>query len=399
MLKKRTVILGAIVLILVVAASSSAGTFAIIKLLDAGYTPQDDTPEDPFFRLKDIMSYMKAHSLEELTDQQLLDGAAKGMVWGSGDVYGAYFTADEYNEFQQEEEGNYVGIGVSVMTDTEDSLLTIIQVYRDSPAEKAGMKPGDKLVSVDGEDIASMDLDTVVNLVRGEEGTQITIGVNRRGERLEMVITRAALVADRAEWKMVEDGIAYIRLYEFSGNCSLQFHRFLSDAIAQGARGFILDLRNNPGGGKDIVVEIADTLFPSGPIIYLEDRDGKQAIDHSDANYLNMPLVVLVNGYSASASELLAGGIQDYGVGLIIGETTFGKGVAQSFHRFDDGAVLKMTQERYLTGGGRSVQDVGVVPDIEVILSEEVEADQLLFATVDDNQYMRALEELRRMIR
>ncbi|MGI5877316.1 MAG: S41 family peptidase [Christensenellales bacterium] len=398
MLKKRTVILGAIVLILVVAACSSAGTYAIVRLLDAGSAAQDDAP-DQFSRLREIMSYMKEQSLEELTDQQLLDGAAKGMVWGSGDVYAAYFTAEEYNEFQQEEEGNYVGIGVSVMTDAKDSLLTVIQVYRDSPAEKAGMKPGDKLVSVDGKDITAMDLETVVNLVRGEEGTQITIGINRRGEYLEMEITRAPLVADRAEWKMVEDGIAYIRLYEFSGNCSVQFHSFLSEAIMQGAKGFILDLRNNPGGGKDIVVEIADTLFPSGPIIYLEDRDGKQVIDHSDANYLNMPLVVLINGYSASASELLAGGIQDYGVGLIVGETTFGKGVAQSFHMFDDGAALKMTQERYLTGGGRSVQDVGVVPDIEVVLDEEVKANQLLFATADDNQYMRALEELRRMIR
>lgn len=401
MVKKNVVIIGAIVLALVVAISSIAGTFAVMTLIDAGRQEQDSDlvrMAEDYALIEEIRRYLHAHGLEDPDDEQMLIEAAKGLVYGSGDIYASYFTPEEYEAFSAEEEGEYVGIGVQVIQDSEDGLLTVVQVYSNSPAAKAGIHTGDKIIGVDGTDVTMMEMEAVVNLVKGEEGTDVTISVLRGDDTLDFAMTRQKLISERAEWKMADRDIAYIRLYEFNGNCAVLFREYLKQAQQQGARALIIDLRNNPGGSKDIVVEIADMLLPEGPIIYLENREGRTVIDSSKPSHIGIPIAVLVNQYSASASELLSGVLQDYGMAVIIGETTFGKGVAQSFHRLSNGGVLRLTTERYLTGGGRSVQDVGVVPDIEVALSEDVQNDQLKWATGYDDQYMRALEELRRML-
>lgn len=358
-----------------------------------------------YSRLDEIRGIYHNYALTDVSDQELLDGAAYGMAYGSGDMYSQFFTPEDFKEFQQQEQGNYVGIGVSVNVDPKDSLITAMIVYKGSPAEKAGMRPGDKILRVDGSDVTALNLDETVKLVRGEPGTQVRITVLRGDEQIELEMTRAAVKVEFTTGDIVEDGIGYIRILEFNGNAAGLFDKRISELKQKGAKGFIIDLRNNPGGGLDVVAPIADQLFPAGPIITMVDRNGtvKDKLS-SKAGYLNMPLVVLINENSASASELLCGGIQDYGVGTLVGVTTYGKGVAQSFATLSDGSVLKYTADKYLTGGGpdgskaRCPQSVGIQPDIVVELDEAVKENPLLLCTHQDNQYMRALQELRRMV-
>ncbi len=395
-----TLVISVILIILVVGVSTAVFTFlGTAKLYSGNHSVQiTDSDLAKYARLEELSNFIKENYINTTDDQKMLDGAAKGLVFGIEDPYAAYFTPEEYAEFAQAEKGTYVGIGVLVNQDQKDKTLTVAQVYRESPADKAGILAGDKIIGVNSESVIGMDFMQVVDMVRGEAGTEVSVTFLRDGEDMEITMVRAEVTAERVEWRMVEDEIGYIKLYEFSGNCSELFHEALDDLIGKGAKGFILDLRYNPGGDKNIVVSIADTLFPKGPIITLEDNKGNRTIDSSDAKYLNMPLVALINEHSASASELLSGGIQDYGVGTLVGETTFGKGVAQSFTGFDDGAVLRLTTDRYLTPNGRCPQDVGIVPDVEIALDEKVKDNPLLLTTKEDNQMQKALEILRKEI-
>jgi len=352
---------------------------------------------EEYLILEEIFDKYQEFYIDDLDKDVLIESAAKGMVYGTGDKYGAYFTEEEFEQFTKEDNGEYVGIGVLVNIG-ENNELSVAQVYEDSPAEGAGVLPGDIVVGVNGENIIGMDYILVIDMIKGEEGTEVSIAFNRGGEIVELTMTRAHIITTQAKWFMAEDNIGYIRLYEFSGNASEMFHRALDELLDQGAEGFILDLRFNPGGSKAIAVEIGDTLFPKGDIITLIDNEGNEYVDRSDAKYLNMPLVVLINGESASASELISGGVQDYGVGTLVGETTFGKGVAQGFYYLTDGGVLRITSSYYETAGGTCPQDVGITPDIEVIMDEEVYTNPSLLTTDKDNQMQKALEILREEI-
>jgi len=347
--------------------------------------------------LEEIIDKYKEYYIEEVDRDILIENAAKGMVYGTGDKYGAYFTPLEYEDFVMADKGEYVGIGVLVNIG-ENNRISVAQVYKDSPAQKAGVLPGDILIGVDGLNTVGMDYIKVVDMVKGEEGTEVVVTFERDGEPIDLTMTRAKIIAEQCEWFMAEDKIGYIKIQEFSGNASELFHQALDELEAAGAEGYILDLRYNPGGSKDIAVEIGDTLFPKGDIITLIDNDGKETVDRSDARYLNKPLVVLVNGSSASASELISGCVQDYGVGVLVGETTFGKGVAQGFYFLSDGGVLRITSSYYETAGGRCPQDEGFTPDYEVVLDEEVQKNPSLLTTEADNQMQKALEILREQI-
>lgn len=335
-------------------------------------------------------------------DAELLTrNAIQGIVYADGDIYAEYYNEQEYNDLLGEREGNYVGIGVSVAVDNSDGLVTVRAVYDDSPALAAGVQVGDKIIAVDDQDVTQHTMDELVNLVRGEEGSQVKLGLWRGEETLDVTATRASVMQQKTSWELKQDGVGYISIVDFNGNAYTRFEQAIEEMSAQGMKGLILDLRNNPGGMQDIVVDIADMLLPQGSILRLVDRDGNIISDDvSDADMLGIPMVVLVNEYSASASELLAGSIQDYGVGAIVGKTTYGKGVAQSFFPLSNGGVLKMTATRYLTGGGQSPQGVGIIPDIEVDLPEDVYEDYInRYCNPEyDRQYAKALEELNRRI-
>jgi carboxyl-terminal processing protease len=377
------------------------GTAAPNATVQPGATAGATAQAGDYSRLDEIREVYHDKALSDVTDAQLIDGAAKGMALVSGDVYSEFFTKDEFGEFQQAEAGNYVGIGVSVNVDPKDSLITAIVVYKGSPAEKGGMRPGDKILKVDDTDVTLLGLDQTVKLVRGEAGTQVRLTVLRGEDQIELTMTREKVTVEFASGNMIAGtgGLGYIKITEFNGNAATLFHQLVTNLKSQGMKGFILDLRNNPGGGLDVVAPIADELFPSGPIITMEDKDGNvlDKID-SGASYLNIPMVVLVNENSASASELLSGGIQDYKVGTLVGVTTYGKGVGQQFAMLSDGSVLKYTAFKYLTGGGRCPQSIGVKPDIEVELAQAVKDNPLLLCTAQDNQYQRAIEELQKLI-
>lgn len=346
--------------------------------------------------LQQINQVFADHGLAETDAQTMIDNAAKGLVYGTGDVYANYYTREEFQKYQSDRTGQYVGVGVQVTMNYTENTITVAEVYEDSPARGAGVQAGDVIATVDGQDISSVPIDDVINMVKGEAGTQVTLGVLRNGEPVEMTMERQAVVQHRVKSMMATADIGYIRIKEFAGDCYEGFEAALDALVNQdGAKAIILDLRNNPGGDKDLVCKIADRLMPEGPIIVTENKQGQTQEDDSDANMLGLPMVVLINGDSASASELLAGGIQDYKVGTLLGTTTFGKGVVQEFFTIPStGGVLRLTTQRYLTAGGRSVQDVGVTPDVELEASEELKANSLLIATEQDNQYQKAIELL-----
>ena len=347
--------------------------------------------------LEEIYNYYQKYYIGDIDKETLIENAAKGMVYGTGDTYGAYFNAEEFQQFRADDNGEYVGIGILINIGENDEI-SVAQVYEGTPAEAAGILPGDILVGVDGIDTVGMDYLKVVEMVKGEEGTEVTVSFLRDGKKHDFTLIRAEVTAEQVEWFMQDDEIGYIKIIQFTGNASELFHRAIDELEEAGAKGYILDLRYNPGGDKDIAVDIGDTLFPKGDIITLIDNEGNETVDRSDAYYLNKPLVVLINGSSASASELISGCVQDYGVGVLVGETTFGKGVAQRFYNLDDGGVLRITSSYYETASGRCPQDVGITPDYEVILDEAVQYDPSLLASEADNQMQKAIEILREQI-
>ena len=403
-IRKRSLFLSALMLI-VIAVAVTVFTFSYISPTVFGSraittAKITDADMEKYQRLEEVRQYIEENYIGEVDEQTMIDEAIKGLVYGSGDKYGTYFTPEEALQFEDQNEGKYGGIGVVVNIDTETNILTVTQVYRNTPAEKAGFLPGDIIYKVDGTEVIGFESNEVVDMVKGDAGTEVVVTVLRGAKEIDMPMTRDIIIAERAEWRMVEGNIAYIKLYEFNGNCAELFHEAVNELVVEGgAQGMILDLRYNPGGDKGIVVDIADTLLPKGPIITLIDNKGNSEIDNSDAAYLGLPLVVLVNELSASASELLSGAIQDYeGIGVIIGETTYGKGVAQSFTYWPDGALLRYTSSQYLTPSGRCPQDVGIIPDIEVILDEEVTNDPKLLTTEKDNQMQEAIRVVKDII-
>lgn len=403
-IRKRSLLLSALMIIVIAVAVTvfamsylSPTVFGARSIVTTNIT---DADMKKYQRLEEVLQYIDENYIGEIDEQKMIDEAIKGLVYGSGDKYATYFTPEEALQFREENEGKYGGIGVVVNIDYEANILTVTQVYKNTPAEEAGFLAGDIIYKVDGVEVIGLPSNEVVDMVKGEPGTDVVVTVLRGTEEIDMPMTRAEVIVERAEWRMVEGNIAYIKLYEFNGNCAELFHQAIAELVEEGgAEGIILDLRYNPGGDKSIVVNIADTLLPKGPIITLIDNKGNKDVDNSDAAYLGLPLVVLVNEHSASASELLSGAIQDYeGIGVIIGETTYGKGVAQGFTPWPDGALLRLTTSKYLTPSGRCPQDVGIIPDIEIVLNEEVANDPKLLTTEADNQMQEAVRVVKDII-
>ena len=399
-IRKSSLFLSAL-MVAVIAVAVTVFVFSYVAPTAFGKGGITDRDMEKYERLEEVFQYYNEHYIGELDEQKMIDEAIKGLVNGSGDKYGTYFTPEEAQQFYDETEGKYAGIGVVVNIDTEANILTVTQVYKNTPAEDAGFLPGDIIYKVDGVEVIGMESNEVVEMVKGDPGTEVVVTVLRGQNEIDMPMVRAIITVERAEWEMMQGNIAYIKLYEFNGNCGDLFHQALDELVTEGgAEGIILDLRYNPGGDKGIVVDIADTLLPKGPIITLIDNNGNSQVDYSDAKYVGLPLVVLVNDLSASASELLSGAIQDYdGIGVIIGETTYGKGVAQSFKNYPDGALLRYTSSKYLTPSGNCPQDIGIIPDIEVLLSEEVENDPKLLNTEKDNQMQEAIRVVKAIIK
>lgn len=332
---------------------------------------------------------------EEITDKELQDGVYEGIVAALGDPYSEYYSKEELEEALSSNQGISYGIGAYISMNQQMQLAMIAGVMEESPAQGAGLREGDIIYQVDGESTQGLSLTQVVSRVKGKEGTTVHLTIYREGEPdyLEVDIVRAKMIeTETVQYGMLEEheDIGYLQITEFDEVTVDQYTEAMAELNGHGMKGLILDLRSNPGGDLDAVVEISRKILPKGLILYTEDKEGNRKEYTCDGSReLQIPLVVLINEYSASASEILAGAIQDYNKGTLIGTTTYGKGIVQRIHSLDDGTAIKLTVSAYFTPAGRNIHGVGVEPDI--VLEYDYEANE---ADGTDNQVDKAIEVL-----
>lgn len=317
-----------------------------------------------------------------------------GLVAGVGDPYTYYLSADSLAEQVEKNSGHFVGIGVEIYAG-DDGYIVVSSVTPGGPAEAAGILAEDKITEVDGESITGKTAADVSALVKGEEGTDVTLTIFREstGEVLEKTVTRQDIQVQTVSWRMMDDNIGYISITNFRENTYNQFKEALDTLEAEGMEKLVLDLRNNTGGLVKSAHEIGEELLPEGIMVYTMDKEGNREDTLCDDVYNDVPMVVLVNGNSASAAEILAGAIQDTGRGELIGTTTFGKGLVQRLFTLPDGSGLNVTIQKYYTPNGTSIHGVGITPDYEVELPEEY-AQQTNIPAEADTQLQKAVEAL-----
>ena len=331
---------------------------------------------------------------EDISAQALEEGVYSGMIASLGDLYSDYFTQEELEALMQQTQGIYYGIGAGVSLDTTTSYPKIIKVYDGTPAKEAGLREEDIIYEVEGENTYGLDLTEVVSRIKGDEGSWVNLTIVRDGETdyLGIDVQRRKVNIPTVEFEMLEDGMAYIIISEFDDITVDQFTEALAMARGNGMKGLILDLRSNPGGSLDAVVKISQKLLPEGLIVYTEDKYGQRKEYTCDGSkQLEVPLVVLINGNSASASEILAGAVKDYGIGTLVGTTTYGKGIVQSVIPMSDGSAVKVTISSYFTPNGNNIHGTGVEPDVECVFDGEAYYTD---PKMPDNQLEKAKEVL-----
>ncbi len=342
-------------------------------------------------KLKMLEQLVDEIYLGEINEEDLQSGIYEGYISGLGDPYSVYYDEEATKSFMEATSGEYDGIG-AVMTQSRDTgIITISQVYKNSPSEKAGLKAEDVLYKVEGKEVTGRDLSEVVGDIRGERGTEVELTVLRgsRNEEVTVTAVRETIEYPTVESRMLEDDLGYLRILEFDDVTYDQYMTAFKELENSGMKGLIVDLRNNPGGGLGTVCDILDEILPEGLIVYMEDKNGERQEKSSDeAHKLEIPMTVLVNGNSASASEIFAGAIQDYGLGEIVGTQTYGKGVVQQIFDLKDGTCVKLTISEYFTPKGRSINGKGITPDVEIDYEADEENPE------KDNQLEKACEVL-----
>lgn len=324
-------------------------------------------------RFLGVKRFIEARYVSDVNETKLMDGAISGMVQSLGDPHSLYMNADRFEQLKEHTEGEFGGIGVTM--GFKDSKVTIISVLDDTPGQHAGLEAGDEIMAVDGTPVSEMQPEEVAMHIRGEVGTKVVLTIERGGETQDYTIERATIKIDTAKGTMLEDGMGYIRIASFSENTGKEFKAAYDSLEEQGMRGLIIDLRENPGGLVTSCVEIANMVVPKGPIVSVVERDGSKEVHESKLEESKYPIVVLIDGNSASASEILAGALQDTGAATLVGTKSYGKGSVQvvvpMLH--DDG--LKLTIAKYYTPNGRCIDGTGIEPDVEVELPEGATTD------------------------
>ena len=333
--------------------------------------------------LEEMRQIVREFYYQEPDEQAMLDGAAMGLLYGLDDPYTFYYDPEAFATLWEEDEGNYVGIGIQIMADYSTGLCTITRVFLDSPALEVGLRRGDVLTRVDELDVVATNLQEAVDIMRGEEGKTVNVQVLRGDQLLDFVVTRRAVHTTWVNSCMLENDIGYISLYEFAGDCSSAFSIQMDTLVAEGAKALIIDLRDNPGGWVDDAQKVADLFLEEGTLASLVYRDGTTEYYTTTTNgkESDIPLVVLVNEYSASASEILSGALQDLGRATIVGTQTYGKGVVQYVLPVGErGAGMQLTIAQYFTPNGNEVHKVGITPDI---IAEWPEGDDTMYELGD----------------
>lgn len=344
----------------------------------------------------------KLTAMQMLVDQYFLGdtekvdfdaGIYKGFMNQLGDPYSVYYTQEEYNDLMEDDSGHYVGIGVVVSQNITTKEVMVTRVFKHGPAEKAGLRRYDVITEVDGIEVADKELTDVVELIRGAESDKVTLTIYRDGEKMEIESERGAVEAEMVEYQMLDEDSGYIVIYEFIETTYSQFAQAYDELTKAGMKNLVLDLRSNPGGLLDQVYQVSDAFLPAGSVVVsTEDNKGnKEYLKAENDDTIDIPLVVLTDGYSASASEILAGVIKDYDLGTLMGQKTYGKGIVQRIFPLSDGSAIKMTISKYFTPNGDYIHGKGIEPDVVI---EEMYMEEKGDTLLDDTWIQQALDVL-----
>lgn len=345
-------------------------------------------------KLNYLESLINEEYLEEKEEDSLREGLYAGLMSGLNDPYSTYYTAEQYEELNTSNEGSYVGIGAVLQKD-KDGGAKIVQLYEGGSGEQAGLKKGDVLKAIDGEDVTEKETSDIASMIRESDKDSVTLTIQRDEETKEIKVEIRDVEIQTVSHEMLDDETGYIRISEFSEVTSNQYKKAFEDLQDKGMKKLVVDLRDNPGGLLTAVCDVLRQILPEGLIVYTEDKNGKKEEEKCDGkSELAMPLAVLVNGGSASASEIFAGAVKDYGIGTIVGTTTYGKGVVQTIQPLSDGSAVKITIAKYFTPKGNDINKKGIAPDVEAELSED-STDWTELTHEEDTQLQAALKEIR----
>ena len=312
---------------------------------------------------------------KKVDKEELINGALKGMFEATGDQYSQYYTKSEFEKLMEQTSGTFVGIGVVISPVEDENLITVVAPMEGSPAEKSGIKPGDKILKVNGEDVSSKQMDKALTLIKGKEGTTVNITIKRNNQVLDFDVKREKIINKTIEYKVIDDNIGYVKIYSFDEHTYKDFTKALDKLEAKNIKGLVIDLRDNPGGLLNICEDIADEILDQNQVIVSVKNNKEKSKEYVSDNkkQLDLPIALLINSGSASASEILTGAIVDNGKGIAVGTTTFGKGLVQTVRQMRDGTGFKLTTAQYYTPSGAYINGKGIKPTIE----EQDEAKQL----------------------
>lgn len=345
-------------------------------------------------KLNYLESLINEEYLEEKEEDSLREGLYAGIMSGLNDPYSTYYTAEQYKELNTSNEGSYVGIG-AVLQNDKDGGAKIVQLYEGGSGEQAGLKKGDVLKAIDGEDVTEKETSDIASMIRESDKDSVTLTIQRNEETKEIKVEIRDVEIQTVSHEMLDDETGYIRISEFSEVTSNQYKKAFEDLQDKGMKKLVVDLRDNPGGLLTAVCDVLRQILSEGLIVYTEDKNGKKEEEKCDGkSELAMPLAVLVNGGSASASEIFAGAVKDYGIGTIVGTTTYGKGVVQTIQPLSDGSAVKITIAKYFTPKGNDINKKGIAPDVEAEVSED-STDWTELTHEEDTQLQAALKEIR----
>lgn len=368
---------------LLVIGEAGASTITSDALLD----------EEVVEKIDEIYSYMNIYYYGDFEKEDIYNSIYSGVMESLEDPYSVYYTPEEYEDMRVSTSGTYYGIGAGVSQDMTTMEVTISKVYRGTPSEEAGLKNGDMILYVEDIDATSVEVSELVQHIRGEEGTTVHMTIYRpsTGETLEFDVERRHVELPSIEGEMLEGNIGYIQITEFQDKTDEQFEVMLKMLQKQGAKGLIIDVRANPGGLLSTVVNLLDQVLPEGLLVYVEDKYGNRDEYTSNAECVDLPIVVLMDETSASASEIFAGAMKDYEYATLVGKTTYGKGIVQNIIRLSDGDAMKITTAKYFTPKGNDIHKIGVTPDVEVDY-EYSGPENENYDKQYDSQFLKAVE-------
>ena len=395
---KKVSLAGAVFFALLLAVGVFIGAYVTVTSQVNAKLREMDQVYAKYAKMETLLNYIDENYIREYDNALLWEAVYAAMFESIGDPYSQYMTAEEYTAYVESHSGNYVGIGISVIYDPETEGAFVHRVVTDSPAQKAGILPGDIVTAIEQTLLTEDTYSEALNLVAGEEGTSVKLTILRDGETLQIEAVRGKMKTENVFYKKLEGDVAYIEILSFSEAITYeQFASALEQAKADGCKAYIFDVRDNPGGSLDVICKCLDLLLPEGDIIHIVSADGKSESQKSDGErFLDAPMAVLCNGNTASAAELFTADLRDYGIATIVGEKTFGKGTMQSIVPMKDGSAIKITHRYYNPASNVSYDGIGIKPTegYEVILTEEERLKLYRLPLSEDKQLQKALEAL-----